>query len=96
MKNVAKLSKKAFTLVEILVVVLIIGILAAIALPKYQVAVAKSLFTEIVQLTYNLKQQQELFYLANGNYATDCIILNADLPTGSAITEDKNHIALQN
>ena len=89
-----KINNKAFTLIELLVVILIIGILAAIALPQYQIAVGKAKFAEIVQLTYHIKKQQELFYLQNGHYATDCVMLNADLPSGSYITEDKNHIAL--
>jgi prepilin-type N-terminal cleavage/methylation domain-containing protein len=42
--------KKGFTLLEMLVVVLIIGILSAIALPYYQNAVESSRTTEVVLL----------------------------------------------
>lgn len=42
-----KINKKGFTLLEILVVVLIIGILAAIALPQYRSVVNKAKFAQI-------------------------------------------------
>jgi len=49
------LNKKGFTLLEMLVVVLIIGILAAIAVPQYQKAVNKSRLAEAVLMTRMLE-----------------------------------------
>ena len=81
--------KKAFTLIELLVVVLIIGILSAIALPQYQTAVEKSRITELFILTRHVKDAQEVYYLANGSYASNCTELGIQIPGGYTLSEDE-------
>ena len=71
-------NKQAFTLIELLVVVLIIGILAAVAVPQYQKAVYKSRYAALKNITQAIADAQQVYYLANGTYATDFDELSID------------------
>ena len=61
-------SSKGFTLLELLVVVLIIGILASIALPQYQMAVGKSELATIKAITKNIQETAQVYYMIHNSY----------------------------
>ena len=73
-------TNKGFTLIEILVFVFIICILAAIAVPQYQLAVAKSRFSTVKELVKSIVSAQEAYYLANGDYTINAEDLDISLP----------------
>ena len=79
-----KILKSGFTLLELLVVVLIIGILAAIALPQYNKAVLKSRLHTGIPLVESLYRAQQVYAIANGDYATDIDALDVKIPIDSS------------
>ncbi len=63
-------DNKGFTLIELLIVVVIIGILAAIAIPKFSATREKAYFAAMKSDVKNLASQQEIYYADNYTYTT--------------------------
>ena len=74
------LKKKGFTLIEMLVVVLIIAVLAAIAFPQYQLAVLKSRYTQLMVMADAIRQAQDAYYLVHGKYSLKINDLDITVP----------------
>jgi len=62
-------TSNGFTLVEILIVVAIIGILAAVAVPAYFNHVLRTRQAEAYHNLLDIKAAQEMFYAQNNRYA---------------------------
>ena len=84
------LSKKrdGFTLIELLIVLVIIGILAAIAIPKFGKTREKAYFKAMMSDLRNLQSQQEVYYSNPANnytYASSTTNL-ADFATSAGVS----------
>ena len=83
-----KNDSKGFTLLELLVVVVIIGILAAIALPQYQMAVGKTRFATLKDNARVIKEAMDRYYLAHDDYAENLNGLDIELK-GNLVYNDR-------
>ena len=59
---------KGFTLIELLIVVVIIGILAAIAIPKFSATRERAYYAAMKSDLKNLASQQEIYYADHYSY----------------------------
>jgi prepilin-type N-terminal cleavage/methylation domain-containing protein len=61
-------NKKGFTLIELMIVVVIIGILAALAIPRFMTASTRAKQSEAKQLLKQVYTMQHTYRQANGTY----------------------------
>ena len=65
-----KKVQKGFTLIELMIVVAIVGILAAVALPAYQNYTKKAKFSEVLAAATGVKSAIEICFQTNGPSST--------------------------
>jgi type IV pilus assembly protein PilA len=83
-------GRAGFTLIELLLVVVIIGVLAAISLPKFATTKERSYVATMQSDLHNLISMQEAYLADNGTYYSGAIPNLAVLPyrpsTGTTVT----------
>ncbi len=75
-------NRKGFTLIELLIVVVIIGILAAIAIPKFANTKSKAYVTAMKSDLRNMVTAEEAFFSDSSKYSTNLSAINFKQSTG--------------
>jgi len=73
-------NQRGFTLVELMIVVIIVGILAAVAIPMYQGATERAKASEAVAALGTVRGAMRVYYAEHGTY------VNAAFTDGAAVT----------
>ena len=73
-------NQRGFTLVELMIVVIIVGILAAVAIPMYQGATERAKASEAVAALGTVRGAMRVYYAEHGTY------VNANFVNGGAVT----------
>ena len=61
-------KRSAFTITELIIVVIIIGVLAAVALPSYRIQMLKMKNQEAIRILMVVWEAQKEYYRENGSY----------------------------
>lgn len=76
----SKTCQKGFTLVELMVVVIVVGVLAAVAIPMYTLASDRAKASEAVAALGSIRTAMRSYYAEHGTY------VHASFVDGAAVT----------
>jgi prepilin-type N-terminal cleavage/methylation domain-containing protein len=82
-------QRRGFTLIELLIVVVIIGILAAIAIPKFQSTKGKAYYAGMRSDLHNLTTAQESYFYDHARYTVglDSLVFQSSHGDAVVVTE---------
>ena len=90
MQTMTQQNQKGFTLIELMIVVAIIGILAAVALPAYQDYTKRAHVSEGINLAAAAKGAVTEYYVSEGDWPTTNALAGLPAATdikGNAVTQ---------
>jgi type IV pilus assembly protein PilA len=85
-RTIARRAQAGFTLIELMIVVAIIGILAAVALPAYQDYTAKAQLSEATTLADGVKKNIELSFPQDATCPDNSAAAAGDIAIATGIT----------
>ncbi len=88
------LNSKGFTLLEILLVFLVVGIVAALALPTYRDIILKANRSDAIISLLRLSTLLEQFYLSHNKYADDFSELITGVKSGEFYISEGGHYSI--
>jgi type IV pilus assembly protein PilA len=84
--RVSRTARRGFTLIALLIVVVIIGVLASIAIPKFRETKSRAYLATLKSDLKNLASKQESYFYGHESYGSSLSQLNSSVSEGVIIS----------
>lgn len=85
-------NQRGFTLVELMIVIIIVGVLAAVAIPMYQIMPERSKGTEAVAALGTIRGALRVYYSEHQSYVNASFTDGAQVTTGGILSISDNDL----